>query len=219
MEIEYQLSNKEVKEILSGVTTKDPNVILASWFERKSLEPVKESNYNTFVLSFPVEVDGKVVATVTLADASVGNQSDRERRRIMCKYMGPAEYASAHDTFSPETYKFCYIQVHEEFPMQEVVPGLEVLESDFTDAADNLIEYTLMWGYPEEEGTEGYYKWKSLIENRRTYRFLSGFSLLLEDKQIKGHSLGEEVNRRITSRSREMKTNMVLHHETTEHEK
>ena len=63
-----QFTLREVKEILSAVTDADPESLIASWRERKSLETVDEGKYRTFVLSFPVEVDGRVVATVTLAD-------------------------------------------------------------------------------------------------------------------------------------------------------
>lgn len=200
-----QFTLREVKEILSAVTDADPEPLIASWRERKSLEKVDEDKYRTFVLSFPVEVDGRVVATVTLADL-FGNQSAHEVARTMSKYMGPAEYAKAHEAFSHETYKFCFIQVHEEFSLPEVVTGLEALQSQFTDAAGNRVAFTLLWGYPDEGADPAeYQKWKAILENRRTYRFDSSFSLLIEGVELFGLLLGEEVNRRIAARSRERK--------------
>lgn len=207
-----EYTHKEIISILSTVTA-DPEAALAAWQDREANRPVNEGAHRTFVWSFPVEVGGREVATVTLVDPVLGGH-DRNRALLMAKYMGAAEYRSAYETFNHVEQRWCLVQVHEEFEMPEVVPGLEAMESHFTDAAGNRVAHRLMWGYPDDTPDADAKKWRDSIEDDRTYGFLgSHLSVWVEDRRIAGSLLGEDINRRIAQRARGRKIDDALGHE------
>lgn len=205
-------THDEVKQILSGAGVADPHAAILGWLNRRSLIPVDPDRHPTFVLSFPVEVSGRTVATVTLA-SETGDQSNEQRVDLMCKYMGVAEFFGAHQTFSHETYQWCYLQVHEEFEMPEVIPGMQGMTSHFRDAAGNRHEYSLFWGAPEDDADLHLYS--TLRQLRHAYCFDGEILLRIGDgspgnlSNLVGHNLGEEINRRIADRARAQKVELV----------
>jgi hypothetical protein len=204
-------SHDEVVEILSGAGVADPEGVITGWLNHRSLVPVDPASHATFVLSFPVEVSGRTVATVTLASPT-GNQSDAQRVDLMCKYMGVDEYFAAYQSYSHETHQWCYFQVHEDFKMPELVPGMQVMMSHFRDAAGNMHEYRLFWGQPANESDCDLYS--IMRHGWHVYFFAADFFLQIGNGQrhlsdLVGNNLGEQINKRIADRARALKINLV----------
>ena len=188
----------EVLDIIKSCTTEDPGKILLDWNNKKANTPLdlKKWHYPYFVYSFPVVIEDKKVATVTLVSCW-GTGLSSQKDDLMQKYFGHEEYENSYWTFSHDTYLDCYLTVHQEFELPKIVKGFSGQEFKSEDAEGNEFRFTVSLGYPEKE--DEVYIWKQYI-NGECYRFDSDLNIQILDKIQKGWLLGAKINENIEKR-------------------
>lgn len=189
-------SEIEVFEIIKTITEEDPLKIVQNYNTSKSNTPLdlSKQKYERFVYSFPVIIEDRNVALITLVD--LFNFNDRDY--LMNKYFGNADFERSYCTLSYDTYLFCYLTINESFELPEIVKGFNCKEFTSYDAKFNEFTWTVSSGYPEKESEEYlFYEYTT-----GSYRFDGGFSIKIDEFKD-GWLLGEKINERIQKRINE----------------
>ena len=200
-------THSEVIDIIKTATDQNPQEVLNLWVDKKSNTPLEFGSHNHYVYSFPLVIDNKEVATITLTELySVNSRDD-----LMLKYFGRENFDLSWDCFSHDTYLFCYLTIHKEFKLPEIVDGFCAGKFQGTDANGRPFDFTVSYGYPEKEG-ESYvrYQW---INDKTTYRFDNDINIDISVKPA-GWKLGQKINENIETRlipyKREEKINSLI---------
>ena len=198
-------SENEVLNIISSLTDKNPNEIILNWNINKSntLLDLNKTEYKTFVFSFPLLVNNKEVATITIADLY---NFHNHRDYLMQKYFGHEKYEETYFKFSHETYLDCYLTIHKDFELPKIVEGFYGKTNKYFDAKGIEFECTISYGYPEKEKDEHVYH--SYTDNV-PYRFLDN-NIYINVNIKNGWLLGEKINENIKRRKRDMIINKLL---------
>ena len=188
----------EVLDIIKSCTLEDAEKVLLTWNNKKAntLLDLKKWNYPYFIYSFPVLLEDKKVATITLVSC-YGGTLNREKPDLMQKYFGHEEYEKSWWTFSHDTYLDCFFTVHEEFQLPEIVKGFHACEFKSKDSEGNEFRFTVSYGYPDKEDES--YIWNQYT-NGDCYRFDCQLNVQILDKIQKGWLLGEKINENINNR-------------------
>lgn len=184
-------TESEVLDIIKSVTDKDPQEVFNTWVNRKSNTPL-DHQYNNFVYTFPIVIEGKEVGDITLANLASHNQSVREE--LMLRYFGKEDYDTSWWEFSHDTYLDCFLTIRKEFELPEICKGMCGDTLRGIDANGRPFEFQISYGDPEEEKDSHYYsQWVD-----KAYRFDNGVSIQVN--QMNGWSLGEKINENIEKR-------------------
>jgi hypothetical protein len=200
-------TDSEVIDIIKSATDQDPQEVLNLWVDKKSNTPLEFGSNNHYVYSFPLVIDNKEVAIITLTELySVNSRDD-----LMLKYFGREDFDLSWDCFSHDTYLFCYLTIHEEFELPEIVDGFFAGKFQGTDANGRPFDFNVSYGDPEkEEDTHYYYQW---VDKKTSYRFDNGVNIDIET-QPNGWLLGKKINENIETRlipyKREEKINSLI---------
>lgn len=190
-------TESEVLDIIRTITDKDPIEVFESWVNNQKankLLDLTEYNYPVFAYTFPIKIEGKEVAEVTLANLYSFSAASRDV--LMLKYLGKENYDKSLDAYSHDTYLSCYLTIHKEFKLPEICEGmcgdtLQALDANYTP-----FQFTIAYGYPnEEEDSHLYYQWVD-----GGYRFDNGVTIKIDRGTMKGWSLGEKINENIEKR-------------------
>lgn len=191
----------EVLDIIKSCTLEDPNKILLDWNNKKANTPLnlEKTKFPHFVYSFPVFVSDKKVATITLVSLYCGDLISL-KPDLMQKYFGHEEYEKSWHTFSHDTLLDCYITIHEEFELTEIVKEFYGDEFKSEDADGNEFRFRISYGYPEKE--EEAYVYKTYTSGV-CYIFGWDHELNIQilDEIKKGWSLGDRINENIKNRA------------------
>lgn len=198
----------EVIDIIKSATDKNPEDILNLWIDKKSNTPLEFGSHNHYIYTFPFLVNNKEVATITLTDLynNVNGKND-----LMLKYFGREDFNLSWDSFSHDTYLFCYLTIKEEFKLPEICKGFYGDTFQEIDANGKKFEFTVSYGDPEEEkDTHYYYQW---ADTKTSYRFDNGVNIDIKN-QPNGWLLGQKINENIQTRlikyKRQEKINDIL---------
>ena len=200
-------NHSEVIDIIKSTTDQNPEEVLNLWLDKKSNTPLEFGSNNHYVYSFPLVIDNKEVATITLT----GLYSINGRDDLMLKYFGREDFNLSWESFSHDTYLFCYLTIHKEFELPEICKGFFGDTFQGIDANRRPFEFTVSYGNPEEENdTHYYYQW---VDTKTTYRFDNGVNIDIETKP-NGWKLGQKINENIETRlipyKREEKINTLI---------
>jgi hypothetical protein len=183
----------EVLDIIKCATDKDPQEVFTTWVNRKAntLLDLTKHQYNHFVYTFPIKVEGKEVADITLVDL-YHNTSSRDD--LMLKYLGKEDYDGSWCEFSHDTYLYCYLTIRKEFELPEICKGLHGDTFQGVDANGRPFEFKVAYGNPEKEKDSHYhYQWID-----KGYRFYNGVAIQVN--QMNGWSLGKKINENVEKR-------------------
>ncbi len=74
-------TEEQVIDIIKSITKKSPKTVLKNWKEKDSnrLLDLSEYKYESFIYTFPVIIDGKEIALITIADFAYTGHSNKER--------------------------------------------------------------------------------------------------------------------------------------------
>ena len=202
-------THSEVIDIIKSATDQDPQEVLNLWVDKKSNTPLdlKEYNHPHYIYSFPLVIDNKEVALITLTELYNVNSRDD----LMLKYFGREDFDLSWDCFSHDTYLFCYLTIYKEFELPEIVDGFCAGKFQGTDANGRPFDFSVSYGYPEKEG-QSYvrYQW---VNDKTTYHFDNGVYVDIETKPA-GWLLGQKINENIENRlipyKREEKINDII---------
>ena len=186
-------TESEVLDIIKSATDKDPQEVFTTWVNRKANTPLDLTKYQhgNFVYTFPIIVEGKEVADITLVDL-YHNQSLKED--LMLKYLGKEDYDKSYCEYSHDTYLFCYLTIHKEFSLPEICKGMCGDTLKGIDANGRPFEFQISYGRPEKEKDDHYYhRWKN-----DGYRFDNGVTIKVS--RMNGWSLGEKINENVEKR-------------------
>ena len=199
----------EVIDIIKTATDQNPEEVLNLWVDKKSNTKLDLSNYNHahYIYSFPLVIDNKEVATITLTELySVSGRDD-----LMLKYFGREDFNLSWNSFSHDTHLFCYLTIHKEFELPELCKGFFAGKFQGTDANGRPFEFTASYGDPEEEkDSHYYYQW---VDTKTSYRFDNDVNIDISVKPA-GWKLGQKINENIETRlipyKREEKINDIF---------
>ena len=182
----------EVLDIIKCVTDKDPQEVFTTWVNRKSntLLDFTKHQYNHFVYTFPIKVEGKEVADITLVDLYHNGSS---RDDLMLKYLGKEDYDGSWCEFSHDTYLYCYLTIRKEFELPEICKGLHGDTFQGVDANGRPFEFKVAYGNPEKEKDSHHYQWID-----KGYRFDNGVAIQVN--QMNGWLLGKKINENVEKR-------------------
>jgi len=186
----------EVIDIIKCATDKDPQEIFKAWANRKANTPLdlNKSNYPVFVYTFPIVVDGKEVADITLVDLS-SHTGQSLKNDLMLKYFGKDDYDASWETYSHDTYLDCYLTIRKEFSLPEICEGMRGDTFQGVDANGRPFEFKVAYGFPEKEKDSHYhYQWID-----KAYRFDNGVHITVNNK-LNGWSLGQKINENVKLR-------------------
>jgi hypothetical protein len=124
----------------------------------------------------------------------------------MQKYFGHEDHERSWDTFSHDTYKFCYLTIHKEFKLPKIVKGMRGQKFIGKDTKDNEFQFSVSYGNPDKESDSHHYH----IWIDGAYRFDNGIAIQIEETQIQGWSLGKKINENIKIRVRDQKINEIV---------
>jgi hypothetical protein len=199
----------EVLDIIKCATDKDPQEIFKSWVNRKSNTPLDltKNSYGHFVYTFPIKIDGKEVAHITLVSLS-SHTGQSLKNDLMLRYFGKDDYDASWYTYSHDTYLDCYLTIRKEFQLPQICEGLRGDTFQGIDANGRPFEFKVAYGYPEkEEDSHYYYQWVN-----KTITFDNDVTIRVN--QMNGWSLGKKINENIEQRlipyKREEKLNKIL---------
>ena len=185
----------EVIDIIKCATDKDPQEIFKAWANRKANTPLNlnKSNYPVFVYTFPIVVDGKEVADITLVDLS-SHTHQSLKDDLMLRYFGKDDYDASWETYSHDTYLDCYLTIRKEFSLPEICEGMRGDTFQGVDANGRPFEFKVAYGNPEKEkDSHYYYQWVD-----KAYRFDNGVAIQVN--QMNGWSLGKKINENVEKR-------------------
>lgn len=188
----------EVLDILKSLTPNGEE-ILENWNINKSNTPLdlKEYEYPLFVYSFPLIVEGDKVATITLAQLyGVNGKND-----LMQKYFGHKDFVMSWKSFSHDTYLDCYLTIHKDFELPDIVDGLQGGSFTAHDSKGKEFKFTVHYGYPNEEDFHHYLE--------LDYYFDNGVRIKI-DKIENGWLLGKTINKNIETRKRDNKIEQII---------
>jgi hypothetical protein len=183
----------EVLDIIKCATDKDPQEVFTTWVNRKAntLLDLTFHQYNHFVYTFPIKVEGKDVGDITLVDLY---HNGIGRDDLMLKYFGKEDFDKSWWTYSHDTYLDCYLTIHKKFQLPEICKGLHGDTLQGIDANGRPFEFQISYGGPEEERDEHYYgKWVD-----KAYRFDNGVAIQVN--KMNGWSLGKKINENVEKR-------------------
>lgn len=199
----------EVLDIIKSITDKDPQEIFKYWANRKANTPLDltKNSYGHFVYTFPIKVDGKEVADITLVSLSAHTHQSL-KDDLMLRYFGKEDYDASYSTYSHDTYLDCYLTIRKEFKLTEICEGMCGDTFQGIDDIGRPFEFTVSYGYPaKDKDSHHYSKWVN-----DSYRFDNGVSIKVN--QMNGWSLGQKINENIEVRlipyKREEKLNEIL---------
>jgi hypothetical protein len=185
----------EVIDIIKCATDKDPQEVFTTWVNRKANTPLDltKHQYNHFVYTFPIKVEGKDVGDITLVSLSAHTHQSL-KDDLMLRYFGKDDYDASWDTYSHDTYLDCYLTIRKEFSLPEICKGLHGDTFQGVDANGRPFEFQISYGGPKEERDEHYYhKWVD-----KAYRFDNGVAIQVN--QMNGWSLGKKINENVEKR-------------------
>jgi len=183
----------EVLDIIKCATDKDPQEVFTTWVNRKANTPLDLTfhQYNHFVYTFPIKVEGKDVGEITLVDLYHNGSS---RDDLMLKYFGKEDFDKSWWTYSHDTYLDCYLTIHKKLQLPEICKGLHGDTLQGIDANGRPFEFQISYGGPEEERDEHYYgKWVD-----KAYRFDN--DVAIQVNKMNGWSLGKKINENVEKR-------------------
>jgi hypothetical protein len=189
----------EVIDIISTITDKDPLEILNVWNDKKANTPLdlEKRKYDHFVYSFPMIVGDEEVATITLVSLYGGDLNSKEPD-LMQKYFGHKKYNESWYTFSHDSFLSCYLTIHKDFELPEVVEEFYVQKFNGLDAEGQPFEFEVSYGFPKEGKNQHLFgQWVS----SRTYRFDNDVNIEVE--RMNGWLLGDKINENIKNRINE----------------
>lgn len=186
-------NHSEVIDIIKSTTDQNPEEVLNLWLDKKSNTPLEFGSNNHYVYSFPLVIDNKEVATITLT----GLYSVNGRDDLMLKYFGREDFNLSWDCFSHDTYLFCYLTIQEEFELPEICKGFFGDKFKGIDANGIPFDFSVSYGNPEKENdTHYYYQW---VDTKTIYRFDNGVNIDIKTKP-NGWKLGQKINENIETR-------------------
>jgi hypothetical protein len=192
-----KFTETEVLDIIKSLTDKDPQEVFTNWVvNRKANTPLDltRQQYNHFVYTFPITVEGKEVGDITLVDLYHNIDSGDD---LMLKYFGKEDFDKSWDCFLHDTYLSCYLTIRKEFKLSEICKGMHGDTLQGIDANGAPFQFQISYGDPEEEKDEHYYyTFHSRVDG--SYRFDNGFSINV--KKMNGWSLGEKINENVEKR-------------------
>ena len=200
-------THSEVIDIIKTATDQNPQEVLNLWVDKKSNTKLEFGSNNHYVYSFPLVIDNKEVATITLTELySVNSRDD-----LMLKYFGRENFDLSWDCFSHDTYLFCYLTIHKEFELPEIVKGFFGDTFQGIDANGRPFDFNVSYGNPEEENdSHYYYQW---VDTKTSYRFDNDVNIDISVKPA-GWKLGQKINENIENRlipyKREEKINTLI---------
>lgn len=202
-------TEEEVLDILKTISD-SPKKILKLYNTNKANTPLdlNDRQFNHFVYSFPVIIDNEEKATITLVSL-YGGDLHNIKDSLMQKYMGYEEYKRSYETFSHDTYQYCYLTIHKKFKLPEIAKEFHA-QSFTTKDADN-IEFTFKMSYgnpytEEDKGDRLFYNWVS-----KSYQFDNNVKIKIENnKLINGWELGKKINENIKTRLRDNKISDII---------
>ena len=185
----------EVMDIIKCATDKDPQEVFTTWVNRKANTPLDltKYQYGHFVYTFPIVVEGKEVADITLVSLSAHTHQSL-KDDLMLRYLGKEDYDASWSTFSHDTYLDCFLTIRKEFQLTEICKGLCGDTFQGIDANGRPFEFKVAYGFPEKEKDSHYhYQW---IEG--AYRFDNGVHITVN--KMNGWSLGQKINENVEKR-------------------
>lgn len=198
-------TKKQVLDILK-IVSNDPKSVFDQWVIKNDNVYLDLSKYKypLFIYSFPIEIGGELVATITLSQIT-NTGIDSQRDMLMSKYLTTDSYNKSWFAYSHETYKDCYLTIHKEFqlPPHPKDNNFKILESHFLDASGNKIEYCISCGDSEIDGLFESYTYEDRIIS--CYRFDNGVNIQIKSNIIDGWIMGEKINEEIKIRLRDQK--------------
>jgi hypothetical protein len=201
----------EVIDIIKCVTDKDPQEIFKAWANRKAnkvLDLTKDSHAH-FVYTFPIVVDGKEVADITLVSLYGNSQSLKDD--LMLRYLGKEDYDASWCAYSHDTYLDCYLTIRKEFSLPEICEGMRGDTFQGVDSNGRPFEFKVAYGYPKKDEDSDMKLLQQWVD--KAYRFDNGVHITVNNK-LNGWSLGEKINENIETRlipyKREEKLNNIL---------
>jgi hypothetical protein len=183
----------EVLDIIKCSTDKDPQEVFTTWVNRKAntLLDLTKHQHKKFVYTFPIKVEGKEVADITLVDL-YHNTSSRDD--LMLKYLGKEDYDGSWSTFSHDTYLYCYLTIRKDFQLPEICKGLHGDTFQGVDVNGRPFEFKVAYGNPEKEKDSHYhYQWID-----KGYRFDNGVAIQVN--KMNGWLLGKKINENVEKR-------------------
>jgi len=196
-------TEKQVYDIIKTITDESPKSIIEKWINKDSniLLDLDKTKYPLYVYTFPIILDEKEVATMTLVEF-YNTGYDNMRQDLMIKYLGYSAYEITHHSYiNNNTYLEGYLTINEKFQLPEIVKGFYAYESSFQDKDGQDIKYRISYGYPSNDSER--YNWKLYTcddEFYNTYRFDNDINIQIENRKIEGNILGEEINNNIKKR-------------------
>ena len=185
----------EVIDIIKCATDKDPQEVFTTWVNRKANTPLDltKHQYNHFVYTFPIKVEGKEVADITLVSLSAHTHQSLKDDLIL-RYFGKEDYDASWWAYSHDTYLDCYLNIRKEFQLPEICKGLHGDTFQGVDANGRPFEFKVAYGNPEKEkDSHYYYQWVD-----KAYRFDNGVAIQVN--QMNGWSLGKKINENVEKR-------------------
>lgn len=185
----------EVMDIIKCATDKDPQEVFTTWVNKKANTPLdlSKSIYGYFVYTFPIKVDEKEVADVTLVSLSAHTHQSL-KDELMLKYFGKEDYDASWNTYSHDTYLDCYLTIRKEFELPKICKGLCGDTFQGVDDIGRTFEFKVAYGYPEKEKDSHYhYQWID-----KAYRFDNGVHITVN--KMNGWSLGKKINENVEKR-------------------
>lgn len=190
----------DVLNIIKSVSDKNPEKALHDWLVEQSNIPVTGDIYDG-IFSIPIIFKGRRIATMTLLN--IGDYGDTiYRNKLMQKYLGVENHDGSYYAFSHDTYKFCYLTVHEEFKLPQLVKDFHVLESVFTLETGEEIKWRILYGFPSKEKDEHVFHQYMNDRNYNTYRVMyDDVNMQIENTNIPFKSIKESINEKIKERT------------------
>ena len=185
----------EVLDIIKCATDKDPQEVFTTWVNRKSntLLDFTKHQYNHFVYTFPIVVEGKEVADITLVSLSAHTHHSL-KDDLMLRYFGKEDYDKSYWEYSHDTYLDCYLIIRKEFTLPKICKGMCGDTLQGVDANGRPFEFQISYGTPEKEKDDHYYhKWVN-----DGYRFDNGVTVQVS--RMNGWSLGQKINENVEKR-------------------
>jgi len=198
-------TREQVKKIIEH-HSKDLNgdKMIDNWMNNESNKPLSLSKYDypLFCYTFPIMVDNKLEAEVSLLGLAGSGLDDVGR--YANKYLGNEIYDSSWISFCYDSYKHAYLFINKnlKLPTSHFSEYFYFYEGTFKDASDKDIKYKIYYGQYDYDDHYECSEALKAIESRgySEYYFDNNVTLLIEDIEIDGNLLGEEINKRIKKR-------------------